>query len=374
MNYGREGDIEDRILNDISDNTGDDFSTEVNTDEPSDDGDELPTPQPQREEAAPKPNAKPKQGDQVAKGKGKPKDGEKPIKRDDKGNIIDDSGQIVAQKGAERRIFQQNERLKEANTSQQQKIADLTRQISENNSLNGLPKQYGLDTRDVGEAFRIAGAFKRNPVEGARMALEFALSQGASLNEIVSEEVLPNISLAAQKRMMEDMHQRTFAPIEQERNQQRAMKEAADQANQFAIDHPEATEHHDDIAKMIPEIIQAAAGQNRRIDVVTAAEMALTKLQSFAIKNGLDPNRAIGPQIEEIKARNGRQAPNGQANGQRPNPSNPNARQPLPRRQAPMPNGSRGVDQVPSNSGSLPASASNDAIVRQAMRDAGYNF
>lgn len=363
-------DIEDRIMSDVAANTGDDFSAEPSSNEP----DDTHSAEPNNDGREP-----PVQGDKRRKQdneQGKPtKDSKQPEpkqsgpKRDDKGNIVDDKGNIVAARGVERRLHHQNERLKDYNKTLTTELNQLRQQVQQSNALGGLPKQYGLDNNDVSEAFKIAGTMKRDPVMGARMALEFALSQGAELSQIVQAEGLQNISLGAQRRMMEEMHRRTNGPIEQERQQRANEQKAHGDALRFMTQYPESEEHFDDIGRMVPEIIKRGAAEGRNIDPYTAGEMALRTLQNFAMQNGLDPNRSIQSQIDE------RAQAQQQGNRQNvPQNQHRDVRSPSPRQPAPMPNGSRGSNQVPSRSGSLPANTSSDAIVRRAMADNGYTF
>jgi hypothetical protein len=237
-------------------------------------------------------------------------------------------------------------------------VEKLTRQLAETQVLEGLPRQLGLDNKDAVNLIKLAAELTRNPTEGARRVLEFALSKGANLKDIVNDEFIPNLTLAATRRLLDER----LGPLAQERKQDQSVDEDTAvqqrQARQFMADYPEATVHADVIADQMQKIEQEYSSKGLKVDKYVIAEQAFQRLERFCHDNKLDITQPLAPQIQ---ARSRDKAPSGE---RRPGRQSPR----------PIPNGSGGGEMQSRRQNVANADDSYNSIVREAMSEAGYQL
>lgn len=307
---------------------------------------------PARREKQQDPLAKPQESKPPQKGQQ-----QKPF-RDEKGNLVDEQGRIIARAGQERRLHVQNENLRNVNTNLTKKLQETERSLEKERFLGDIPKRFNLSQDDLAESMAIAAEFKTNPAQAARHVISMAVAAGASLRDIVNDELLPDINLKAVNQLID----KRFGPVLQERQQAQnveATQQAAyESAQTFLADYPEAEPHQDAIARVMKLVKQEYDDRGREAPSgYHLAEEAFKRVARFAEHNGLDLNEPLGPQIAALESGQQRQT-QPVANG---------------RRRMPMPNGSGGggVSQYSRNS-SRP-DANNGDIVREAMREHGFN-
>lgn len=302
----------------------------------------------------PKPQLK--QSDQQQQQRKKPEDADQQKRTDEYGNPIGSKGYHVT-----RRLKTQVDSLRNVNGGLERQIENLTRQVAEANVLNGLPKQLGLSNEDTAELLQLSAILKANPTEGARKVIEVALAKGANLKDIVNDEFIPNLSLNATRRLLDER----LGPIQEERQTRQDVDKqdegAVREANRFLSDYPEARLHAQVIADQTKEIKAEYAQRGIPISSYVAAEKAFERLQAFCDRNGFDINEDLLPQIEAKKAET--RSPSGARHSPSRQPSRP------------IPNGSNGGGEVVSRrQQTANPDDSYSTIVREALAESGYQL
>lgn len=361
------GGIEDSILDNIESATGTPFEVADDTDDgpqepgqpnvPVDEQSQVSDQLNRRTRQQPADDADLKQPLKQAPAKGK--DQRKGPRRDAAGNLVDEQGNVLATRGIERRLHTQLERTREVNRSLEQRNQELVRQLSDREFLSGAPQKLGLNNDELADAMQIAAAFKASPVEGARAVLERALAAGVSLHQIIDDQFIPNVTVAATQRLLDQRLGPLARNLKQSEDVSRVNQQAVEKGNRFLAAYPDAIHHQDVVADQMAQIMEQYRGQGVELDPFVAAEKAFEKVLMFCQKHNLDISQPLGPQVQ---ARQGQQRPG------RGVPTQDRVRRP-------MPNGRGGEREVTSmQSRQAPTDQSYDQIVKEAMRDEGYNI
>lgn len=278
------------------------------------------------------------------------------VKDDGKGNLVDAQGKIVAHAGAERRFYDQVQHLSKANDFARKHIKDLESELATMRGqqatqqyLNGIPQQFGLNQREVAVGLQLVNTWKKNPHEAVKYLLTEYAAMGHNVAELLGKDAA-GIDMGAIRNMIEQ----AVGPINQDRasQQQRADAEARAEReyNSFMAKYPEAKTHETEIA----QIMQA--------DANISAEAALFRLKSWALEQGLDFTKPLGPQYSaKLQGAGHSQPPASQGRQSQTN---------VP----PMPNG-RGTSDGQMQQHRNPAKASDDwdDIIREELNRSGIN-
>lgn len=308
---------------------------------------------------------------------GQPKDPkDKNPRTDAKGNVIDENGQVIARGGAERRLAQTNERLRTSNESLSRRNQELEAAVNEYKMLDGLPKALNLNNDDVKQGLTIVADFIQNPAKAARDVIALALSRGVTMQQIVNDELIPDINLRAVNNLLEERLGPVARNLQQSQEVDEAQRAATQEFENFMGDFPLAQVHGPVVAKIMDDIRTEYKDRGRAIpSAYHVGELAMTRLQNFATANGFNLEEDLQPQIDARLEEVARQKANPQGNG--PRSPNANVRQTQPRQQTtqrhPMPNGSRG-GAVPKHETSAAPDLDSGEIVRWAMRENGYSI
>lgn len=290
-----------------------------------------------------------KKGQQQGKGSKGAKEGElRPLGdgtfANAKGDIVDQSGKLIAQNGYAARMYHTNRRLKSQLEERTTQLNGLAQQVGEVKALATSIQQYGLTNDDTAQALDLAGRMKRGDFLGvAKEVLAMVAAQGYNVTDLLGSEVGDSIELRAINKMIDTR----LAPItRQEQDRQRQTEaEAVGRRNyeKFVADNDYADVHANDIVQVMQR-----EGVN--------AQTAYNRLLQFASTNRLDFSKPLQPQIiARIEA---------QKRG--------NTQQPGARQQKPMPNGA-----ATRRSGAIPAqplaSADDDwgSIISEVQRTIG---
>lgn len=371
------GGIEDRILSNIEENTEpfdldnqnadgldeqDNLESQVNrqsqpTNQDADSGD-LSDPF-NKNQQQPRKVADPKKGEEQRK-----------TRSDANGNLVDERGNIIARSGEARRLHSQVERLRATNNTLESRTVELARQLEQVNFLNNLPKQYGLANEEVADGLQILASFKADPAKAARMVIERALAAGVSLHQIVNDDFIPNVTLDATRRLLDER----LGPIAKERQEgqdvEAVRQQGIEAATRFLTDYPDAEINNEAVAIRMKSLREEYRDRGiDNVDPYLLAERAWNDIVRFAEKNNLDPTQPLGPQIRARAQQT--QTP---TNGRKTNAQRGTQGQPV-RQSRPMPNGSNGGGEiVERKSRSNSADDSFDSIVRDAMAENGLSF
>lgn len=339
------GGIEDTIFSNIESGSGESFATD-GTAGPVDTGPDLEQEQVEKQlnqrglekEEAVDEQPKPTQKQQPTKGKPEVEKAAAPKQVPDK-----EHNRVQAEK----RLQSSVDRLRNVNSSLTTQNQELVQQLASTQALNGLPKQFNLNNDEVIGGLEYVALLKSDPVAAAKKAIEVSLARGANLREIVNDEFVPNVTLGATQRLIDEKlsglrNQQAPQDVETQEVQAARMK-----TQQFLADYPDAELHTEVVAHQMRNIIGSYTNRGVHIDPYVAAEMAWNAIQDYAAKNQLDISQPLGPQVQVRQSQ-----------------------PPVVRR--PMPNG--GTAPVQSQTRIAPADTSNRDIVRQAMRESGYQI
>lgn len=304
-------------------------------------------------------------GDDAGEGGAGSEDGQQPpapvggTRSDDKGNLIDAQGNIIAAAGAERRHFERAQHLTRHVKNLERELAEAREASSMTGVLNDVPTKLGLDMRETEMGLQIVASFKKDPVATARWALQETMKMGYNLAQIVGADangqpLSGSMDLAAVKAMIAE----TVAPLIGDRQaaarQSQVEADAEREYSAFVAKHPNSDIHDEVLAGMLTE--------NEGL----TPETAYWQLVAYCARNNLDFNQPLRAQVlarqQGQQPNNAGAAPNGNA---QPRPAQYSA--------APMPNGSTMTARTQQESGMANPNDSWDSIVQQSLRDAGFN-
>lgn len=210
------------------------------------------------------------------------------LKADDKGNIVNDKGEVVATAGNQRRQFEAAlEQVRSfANERPQllQQVSTLTDRIAELEATNNVPPRLGLNSQEAVQGMQLMAAYKRDPVGTINHILTEAQAAGHDISGVGPGKGTDVISLFS--RMLDER----LAPLtqQQQQTQQSSADEAAATAqyNAFIARHAHAETHQNVIATMMER------------EPTLSAEAAYHQLHAYCLQSGLDFTQPLAPQIE----------------------------------------------------------------------------
>lgn len=354
------GGIEGTILDNIEQNTGETFDDS----DPSESSVETGQPQGQDVDVTGQVQdqlqrrTRPTEGGDNLRGPKSRKDAQRGTRPDAKGNIVDESGNVIATGGLARRLHVRAERLDALNKSHETKIGELTRQLAEAKVLNDAPKHYGLDNEAVKDGLYMTALFRQDPAAAAREVLERALAAGVSFHQIVNDDSIPNMQLGAVNRLLDQRLGPIAGNLQEQKAVDQSTRDAMDKTNRFLGDYPDAATHEQEVADQMKIITEEYRSKGVAPDPYIVAEQAFGRVLAFCEKNGLDVKQPLRPQVEaRMKSQPGRGV----------NPRTVPARRP-------MPNGRGGGEVIGTKSRTANPTESYDSIVREAMRDSGIDI
>lgn len=272
-------------------------------------------------------------------------DGSRP-RADADGNLLDANGKIIATAGRERRIFEQNDRLKRHVSHLEQQVQQLQNNAQQIDQIAGMPAQHGLSPQDVNAGMRIMSEFKRDPMAVAKWALQETLALGYNLKQIVGDGA-GGIEMQAIAKMIDDRVGPVVQKTQQQTEQERARDVATQQYNAFMAKHDYADVHEDALAAMIK--------QNDQL----TPETAYWQLREYAARHQLDFTQPLGPQMQQ------RQQPAPARHVSQPQP------QPQQRPSAPMPAGVAPAAAPQTQNPFADPNSDWEDIIADSMRAAG---
>lgn len=292
-------------------------------------------------------------GDTAAPGEQRAKDdkaGDPKHKTDDKGNLVDEKGNIIAAAGAERRHYERVQQQSRYIARLEQELTLAKQSDAFAKALNEVPTKLGLNMQETEIGLQAIAAFKKDPVSTARWMLQETMRQGYNLAQIVGADAAGKVGggsldLQAIKAMISEQVQPLIG--DRQAQQQQAQAEAAAQReyDAFIAKHENANVHEGAIAALMQQ------------DAQLTPEVAYWQLREYAAKNGLDFSK---PLREQVLARQQGGNTNGHAQPR------PNVQQ-----QQPMPNGGAPTQDMQTGPTMANPDDAWDVIVRQSLAEAG---
>lgn len=259
--------------------------------------------------------------------------------------VIDpNTGEVIANHGLQRRLFETSQRVERENTQLKQRISGLEGALRQSNEVIQEAARLGVAPQDQMIAIRVMSDFMRDPVRTLEALVEEVKSKGYTI-PFLTQGVSQGMDMSALQRMMDAKLQPLLAQQQAARGQQQAREQANRDLDAFLQENQEAHANLD----VLGEMLQAQPG--------LPLPSAYTKMIRWAHENGLDWTQPLKPQIVALRQ-------------QAAVPPQQTTR-PLPGRSVTQPaqrtNGAGAAQQYSEN-------ASWSDIIRSAMEESGARF
>lgn len=198
------------------------------------------------------------------------------------------SGQIVAQGGIERRIYEDSQRTMRENNTLKQRITGLEGALRQSNEVIQEAARLGVAPQDQMIAVRVMSDFMRDPVKTLQALVEEVKSKGYSI-PFLNEGVSQGMDMSAMSRMIDAKLQPILGRHQMEAQQQQARAQANRDIDQFLEENQEANANLD----VLGEMLQAQPG--------LPLQSAYTKMIRWAHENGLDWTQPLKQQIAAMR-------------------------------------------------------------------------
>lgn len=275
------------------------------------------------------------------------------VKQDDKGNLVDAKGNIVAKAGAERRTYERTQRQDNYIRTLENDLAAARQSEVQAKALNGIPTALGLNMNEAEMGLQAIASFKKDPVATARWMLQETMKMGYNLQQIVGADAQGQVSggtldLQAVKGMIGEALRPLLSDREAVQQATEAEQAATREYEAFLAKHDGAELHQDVIANLMAQ------------DRTLTAEVAYWQLREYCAKHGYDFKQPLRAQAEARQQQGGASAQ-----------QQPNGNAAPPQTQMPMPNGTAPSADMSTQQQFAEPDAAWDVIVRQSMHDAG---
>jgi hypothetical protein len=254
------------------------------------------------------------------------------------------TGQVVAQGGVERRIYEQSKRYERDATTLRRENEQLKAQAHGYQQANSLATQLGLSAEAQSTALRVMSDFTKDPVRTIEYLIAEVKGKGYNIPSLNGQGQTTDLEAFA--KLMDSR----LAPIMQERQQLQRVEQANQNAKReldnFLDQAPDARANLDVIAEMITG------------DPALNLNSAYIRFLTWCSANQLDPTQHVGPQL--------------QARQQQAQPSP--AQQPRQTRPLPGNRGMNGNSAIPVGSRAVHDENSEwSNIIQDSMAEAGWN-
>lgn len=218
--------------------------------------------------------------------------------QDANGNLIHpQTRQIVARGGLERRLYERGARLEASVRQKDTQIAQLRQQLEGTQALNGMPKQLGITDDDLRVGLPIVAEFVKNPVEAAKKIIEMVVSMGHNVSDILGQGT-DTVEMRGISRMIDER----LAPVreltqqrQQVRNDEELNAQAQEGVQKFFDKHENAEMHADVINNMMGQAIDRGESPD--------PVQTYYALRVWCAENGLDFDKPLAPQVQNLRAR-----------------------------------------------------------------------
>lgn len=258
-------------------------------------------------------------------------------------DLVDSNGKLLARAGAERRFYEENQRLKQERNNFNNVVLPQIRQQyqkmeTELEQYKGIVegiRATDLTPQDIQSGLDFVRNWRKNPKDVVKFLLTSLQSSGIDID---IDGMHNDSQMAAIKQMIDEK----FAPFDKEREEAERIAEQEAEVeqtyNSFITKYPDAVVHDKVLAHMI------------KYDPTLTPEMAYLQLQNYYLRNNLDFSKSL----EAIAMEN------------KNNTTKPN--QGLPQ----TPTISDNVATKPQQQRVANVGTSMNDIIKQAMTDAGF--
>jgi len=258
------------------------------------------------------------------------------------GDLVNAAGEVVASRGAERRVYERSAKIQQENADLTRRMGDMQRSADDSTNFSNQPGKLGLSNDEAGIGMQLMQQLKTDPVAAARQILQTAVSKGYNIQDIIgtAHGQQSPVNMGAIEQMISEK----LAPITQREDAMRQQQEHAAEVErgkqEFISRHEYSEIHLDPITSLL---------QN---NPNMSPEQAYFEVKTYAVSHGLDFTQPLQPQVQAKRV-----------------DVDPNYTNQQPNRA--MPNGNSSNSVVTQS----PAQASGDddwdAIVRNSMAESG---
>lgn len=223
------------------------------------------------------------------------------FRSDNRGNIYDAKGQLIAPSGAGHKLFR---RLYPYIERAETEAAGYKTRVENYERATAAAKEAGLSLDEQSASLSLMVAYKKDPKAAIKFLLQQAQNSGTDVSDIVQGG--GGIDAATLRTAVQEIVTQALQPfqpfVEQTRQQaemQRIQEEAAQIYNEFFETKPDATIHKNALASVM---------EASNFDLQTA----YYELKTDALSRGLDWSKPLAPQYAALRAKAGNnQQPNG---------------------------------------------------------------
>jgi hypothetical protein len=198
------------------------------------------------------------------------------------------TGEVVANHGLQRRLFETSQKVERENNALKTRVAGLENALRQSNEVIQEAARLGVAPQDQMIAIRVMSDFMRDPVRTLQALVEEVKSKGYPI-PFLTEGVSQGMDMNALSRMIDAK----LAPITQREQMSQQQQQARQQANRdldaFLEENQEAHANLD----VLGEMLQAQPG--------LPLPSAYTKMIRWAHENGLDWTQPLKPQIVALR-------------------------------------------------------------------------
>lgn len=288
------------------------------------------------------------------------------VRDDGQGNFVDaQTGQLVARRGAERRMYEKARKMETTLVNTQQELARIqqhtqrlahelqTRQQQqpEEPAVVKTARERNLSDQDMQLGLDIVSQIKTNPVQGVQWVLQTAMQQGYTIEQLLGQTPdgqsnVGSLQMGAVKQMIDQAVQPLTQRQQHEQQEAQQREEVQRKYETFVNSHPFSNVHMDAIVDLV---------QN---NPNLTPESAYYEIKLFAQQNGLDFSQPLAPQVQAMQQQ--QQVPM--------QPQQPVTAQP------PIPGGGVNPNLYAQTPRHANANDDWDSIINESMREANMQF
>lgn len=209
---------------------------------------------------------------------------------DKNNNLVDNTGKVLATKGAETRLYLNNQRLSKQLEHTHQNTQQMQTELDKHKVLGAFAQQAGISTDELANAARMVAQVKSgNILQVAKDIVAMAAAKGHNITEILGSDVGDTVDMRAISQMINDRVGPIADAHKASQQQDQARLQGENAYNDFTAKHEYSDIHGNDIVKLSQQ-------QGMPLD------RAYHELRLFAAKNGLDFSLPLEQQIRERSA------------------------------------------------------------------------
>ncbi|MGD9715239.1 MAG: hypothetical protein AB7V46_24760 [Thermomicrobiales bacterium] len=219
------------------------------------------------------------------------------LRQDGKGNLIDETGAVVARAGADRREF---ERIRNENARYARELPQLQGELNAFRTTHAYAAELGVPATDIPKAVQLLAAYRKNPAEAIKLLVTQARAAGINV-ELDGSSIDPAAMRAAIREETAPIREAAQA----RQAQQQAAQLAAQEVQTVFSEFPQAAANEATLLRLVAGE-QKKHAENANYRMKSLRELFL-EVKAFAAEHRLDLNRDVFTQIAELAQKHAQQ-------------------------------------------------------------------